>query len=142
MGGKALQIEVLDTAGSDEYEPLRESALPTCDGFLLLYSINDQKSFKALKKIHQRIMKSCNKDVSESHPRKQTSFILPFQVPIIIVGNKIDLPRSRLSITNDEGNALAQELNAFYFYEVSVRSAPALSAEYLMTPFLLPGEEQ
>ena len=38
-GTRAIPLEILDTAGQDEYSPLRETFMHTGDGFLLVYSI-------------------------------------------------------------------------------------------------------
>lgn len=43
IDGKALQVEILDTAGQDEYTPLRETFMHTGDGFMLVYSITDDQ---------------------------------------------------------------------------------------------------
>lgn len=43
VDGKALQVEILDTAGQDEYTPLRETFMHTGDGFMLVYSITDDQ---------------------------------------------------------------------------------------------------
>lgn len=57
LDGKALQIEILDTAGQHEYTPLRETFMHTGDGFLLVYSIVDDQTFEELRDIHEQIMR-------------------------------------------------------------------------------------
>ena len=65
LDGKALQIEILDTAGQHEYTPLRETFMHTGDGFLLVYSIVDDQTFEELRDIHEQIMRvHQNADVS------------------------------------------------------------------------------
>ena len=57
IDGKALQIEILDTAGQDEYTALRETFLHTGDGFLLAYSITDDQTVEELRKIREQILR-------------------------------------------------------------------------------------
>lgn len=52
-----MQIEVLDTAGQDEYTPLRETFMHTGDGFLLVYSITDDQTLEDLRQIHLQIQR-------------------------------------------------------------------------------------
>lgn len=57
IDGKALQVEILDTAGQDEYRPLRETFMHTGDGFLLVYSITDDQTFEELRGIREQILR-------------------------------------------------------------------------------------
>ena len=57
IDGKALQIEILDTAGQDEYTPLRETFMHTGDGFLLVYSIVDDQTLEDLRDIREQILR-------------------------------------------------------------------------------------
>merc|ERR1712185_121650 len=56
-GTRAIALEILDTAGQDEYSPLRETFMHTGDGFLLVYSLTDDDTYEALEAIHQQIMR-------------------------------------------------------------------------------------
>lgn len=57
IDGKALVVEILDTAGQEEYTPLRETFMHTGDGFLLVYSITDDQTLEDLKSIHEQILR-------------------------------------------------------------------------------------
>lgn len=57
VDGKALQVEILDTAGQDEYTPLRETFMHTGDGFLLVYSIVDDQTLEELREIREQILR-------------------------------------------------------------------------------------
>lgn len=106
IDGKALQVEILDTAGQDEYTPLRETFMHTGDGFLLVYSIVDDQTLEELKAIREQILR-VHRD------RK---------VPMVVIGNKVDMAKKDRAVTKEEGNALAKEFGA-EFLEVSVRFA-------------------
>jgi Ras-related protein Rap-1B len=64
IDGKALQVEILDTAGQAEYTPLRETFMHTGDGFLLIYSITDDQTLEDLREIREQILRvHTNQDV-------------------------------------------------------------------------------
>lgn len=105
IDGKALQVEILDTAGQDEYTPLRETFMHTGDGFLLVYSIVDDQTLEELKAIREQILRV--------HRDKK--------VPMVVIGNKADLAKKDRAVSKEEGKALADEFGAG-FLEVSVNS--------------------
>lgn len=103
IDGKALHVEILDTAGQDAYTPLRETFMHTGDGFLLVYSITDDQTLEELRNIREQILRV--------HRNKK--------VPIVVIGNKCDCESER-AIFADEGKALAEEFQAS-FLEVSAK---------------------
>lgn len=72
-------LDVLDTAGQEEYSAMREQYMRTGEGFLLVYSITSRQSFEEIITFQQQILRVKDKD----------SF------PIIVVGNKCDLEQER-----------------------------------------------
>jgi small GTP-binding protein len=104
VDGRALQVEILDTAGQDEYTALRETFLHTGDGFLLVYSITDDQTVEELRGIREQILRI---------PRNR-------QIPIIVVGNKVDMSATDRAVSTEEGSALAEEFGAS-FIEVSAK---------------------
>ena len=72
-------LDVLDTAGQEEYSAMREQYMRTGEGFLLVYSINNRQSFEEIKTFQQQILRVKDKDY----------------FPIIVVGNKCDLNSER-----------------------------------------------
>ena len=73
-------LDVLDTAGQEEYSAMREQYMRTGEGFLLVYSINSRQSFEEISTFQQQILRVKDKDY----------------FPIIIVGNKCDLDNERV----------------------------------------------
>jgi small GTP-binding protein len=55
--GKAVQLEILDTAGQDEYAPLRETFMHKGDGFLFVYSITDDQTFEEIRGIREQVLR-------------------------------------------------------------------------------------
>ena len=50
INNEQFEIEVLDTAGEDDYQNMLDSWINFGDGFLLVFAINDEESFKLLEK--------------------------------------------------------------------------------------------
>lgn len=72
-------LDVLDTAGQEEYSAMREQYMRTGEGFLLVYSITSRQSFEEILTFQQQILRVKDRDY----------------FPIIIVGNKCDLDAER-----------------------------------------------
>ena len=72
-------LDVLDTAGQEEYSAMREQYMRTGEGFLLVYSITSRTSFDEIPTFQQQILRVKDKDY----------------FPVIVVGNKCDLEGER-----------------------------------------------
>ena len=77
--GYQCQIEILDTAGQDDYQSMLDTWISFGEGFVLVYSIDQKDSFEVLKDRYERIKR--NKEDEKA--------------PVIIVGNKCDLEDKR-----------------------------------------------
>ncbi|XP_064397498.1 GTPase HRas-like [Halichondria panicea] len=90
-------LDILDTAGQEEFSAMREQYMHTGEGFLLVYSIIDKTSFEEIPKFYKQILRVKDK----------TDF------PMILVANKADLESERV-VTQQEGEELARELKIKY----------------------------
>ena len=72
-------LDVLDTAGQEEYSAMREQYMRTGEGFLLVYSITSRQSFEEITTFQQQILRVKDKDY----------------FPMVVVGNKCDLEGAR-----------------------------------------------
>jgi GTPase KRas protein len=97
-------LDVLDTAGQEEYSAMREQYMRTGEGFLLIYSITSRQSFEEIMTFQQQILRVKDKDY----------------FPIIVVGNKCDLEKERV-VSQQEGEALARQFGC-KFIETSAKS--------------------
>ena len=91
-------LDVLDTAGQDEYSAMREQYMRNGEGFLIVYSVTSRDSFERVKKFYDHILRVKEKS----------------SVPIVVVGTKSDLEEQR-QVTAKEGKELAKELNCKFF---------------------------
>ncbi|MCJ1413601.1 Ras GTPase [Ptychographa xylographoides] len=97
-------LDVLDTAGQEEYSAMREQYMRTGEGFLLVYSITSRQSFEEIQVFQQQILRVKDKDY----------------FPIIIVGNKCDLDGER-EVSTAEGLDMARGFGC-KFIETSAKS--------------------
>lgn len=97
-------LDVLDTAGQEEYSAMREQYMRTGEGFLLVYSITSRQSFEEIMTFQQQILRVKDKDY----------------FPIILVGNKCDLEGER-QVSREEGAQLARQYGC-KFIETSAKS--------------------
>merc|ERR1711907_242366 len=91
---KVCTLDILDTAGQDEYSTLREEYMQEGRGFVLVYSITDAESFEKMDEFKAQIEKACSKT--------------GYKVPIMLVGNKCDMSEARV-IREAQGKRKALE---------------------------------
>src|SRR5436305_10663444 len=121
-------LEVLDTAGQEEYTALRDQWIRDGEGFVLVYSISSRASFTRIQKFHhqiQRVKESSAGGSPSAYPVSplstgSTSSMGPGPVPVMLVGNKSDRVTER-EVSTQEGHALARELGC-EFVEASAKN--------------------
>jgi GTPase KRas protein len=115
-------LEVLDTAGQEEYTALRDQWIRDGEGFVLVYSISSRSSFTRIQKFHHQIQRVKESSSSpSSYPGSPLSAIAPpGHVPVMLVGNKSDRVTER-EVSTQEGHALARELGC-EFVEASAKN--------------------
>lgn len=102
---KVSILDILDTAGQEEYSAMREQYMRTGEGFLLAYSVTSRNSFDELLSYYQQIQRIKDSDY----------------IPVVVVGNKLDLENER-QVSYEDGLRLAKQLNA-PFLETSAKQA-------------------
>jgi len=90
---KPVLLDILDTAGQEEFRSMRDEWIREGDGFMLVYSITDAISFAELEDLRKEIMRAKEDKMK--------------YIPIVMVGNKSDLKDSR-TVGLDEGKQLAE----------------------------------
>ncbi|CAK7234232.1 RAS2 protein, partial [Sporothrix curviconia] len=122
IDGQACMLEVLDTAGQEEYTALRDQWIRDGEGFVLVYSISSRSSFSRIKRFHHQIQRV--KESTASSPSYPGSPLAAANsqapVPVMLVGNKSDRVTER-EVSTQEGHALARELGC-EFVEASAKN--------------------
>ena len=54
--GKLYDVEIVDTAGQEEFSSFRDSSVATGDAFLVLFAINSALSWHELKELRSKII--------------------------------------------------------------------------------------
>ncbi|XP_071211591.1 ras-related protein M-Ras-like isoform X2 [Salvelinus alpinus] len=57
IDGQWAILDVLDTAGQEEFSAMREQYMRTGDGFLIVFSVTDKASFEHVDRFHQLILR-------------------------------------------------------------------------------------
>ncbi|KJH47217.1 Ras family protein [Dictyocaulus viviparus] len=104
VDGQQCMLEILDTAGTEQFTAMRDLYMKNGQGFVLVYSITAQSTFNDLIDLREQILRV--KDTDE--------------VPMILVGNKCDLEDERV-VGKDQGQNLARQFNSTYL-EASAKS--------------------
>jgi GTPase KRas protein len=110
----ACMLEVLDTAGQEEYTALRDQWIRDGEGFVLVYSISSRSSFTRIPRFHGQILR-----VKESSATGG-NYSANNNVPIMLVGNKSDRVTER-EVSTQEGHAMARDLGC-EFVEASAKN--------------------
>lgn len=106
IDGQWVVMDVLDTAGQEEFSAMREQYMRSGRGFLLVYSVTDEQSFREARKLYRQVLRV--KDRPE--------------YPVLLVANKVDLVNQR-KISEQQGRQLADELKLPYI-ETSAKDPP------------------
>eukprot|EP01104_Vermistella_antarctica_P019428 TRINITY_DN75_c0_g1_i1.p1 TRINITY_DN75_c0_g1~~TRINITY_DN75_c0_g1_i1.p1 ORF type:complete len:207 (+),score=68.99 TRINITY_DN75_c0_g1_i1:60-623(+) len=97
-------LDILDTAGQEEYSAMRDQYMRTGQGFLCVYAITSRSSFDEITSFREQILRVKDED----------------KVPMVVVGNKSDLEEER-QVTTAEGQDLAKSFGC-PFFETSAKT--------------------
>jgi small GTP-binding protein len=104
VDGNQFMLEILDTAGTQQFTAMRDLYMKNGQGFVLAYSIIAQSTFNDIPELRDQIVRV--KDTEN--------------IPTVLVGNKCDLADQRV-ITTEQGQALATKFNC-KFIEASAKT--------------------
>jgi len=79
LDGEEVQIDILDTAGQEDYAAIRDNYFRSGEGFLCVFSITEDDSFQSTQEFREQILRVKGDN----------------NIPFILVGNKADLTNSR-----------------------------------------------
>jgi len=79
LDGEEVQIDILDTAGQEDYAAIRDNYFRAGEGFLCVFSITENESFQESQEFREHIIRVKSDE----------------SIPFILVGNKCDLTEKR-----------------------------------------------
>lgn len=90
LDGEEVQIDILDTAGQEDYAAIRDNYFRSGEGFLCVFSITDDESFQATQEFREQILRVKNDET----------------IPFLLVGNKCDLnDKRKVPLSECQGRA-------------------------------------
>jgi Ras-related protein Rap-1A/Ras-related protein Rap-1B len=104
VDGQQCMLEILDTAGTEQFLSMRDLYMKTGHGFVLVYSITTQSTINDLAELREQILRVKGED----------------KVPMVLVGNKCDLENER-AVGIEEGSSLADKFG-MSFFEASAKA--------------------
>jgi len=99
IDGDEVMLDILDTAGQEDFAALRDAWIREAEGFLLVYSITKRATFDEVITLQSRIHRI--KEESEN-------------IFMVLVGNKCDLEDQR-QVSLEEGKKLANQWKCPFF---------------------------
>ncbi|KAL0489128.1 Ras-related protein Rac [Acrasis kona] len=119
IDGHNIEVNILDTSGSDEYKQLRPMSYSGVDLFLICYSVADIKSYEKVKE--------CVAEVRQHAPNKD----------IVLVGTKTDLrdcqntmdrlrSEGLIPLYQSQGESKSAEVHAAKYYECSSKNSSSV----------------
>ena len=109
IDNKIIRIKIWDTAGQERYKSFTKCFFQKAQGIMIVYDVTSQKSFTDLQYWIESLKHNMYQDISF--------------VPIIIIGNKIDLPKRE--VTKEEAANYALE-HQFHYYETSAKTGEGI----------------
>ena len=104
VDGRQVILEILDTAGTEQFTAMRELYMKSGQGFLLVFSITSRSSLHELSELREQLVNL------KDDPN----------VPIVLVGNKSDLEADR-QVSRAAAFAVSQQWGNVPYYETSAR---------------------
>ncbi|KAJ5619378.1 hypothetical protein N7510_003362 [Penicillium lagena] len=104
VDGRQCILEILDTAGTEQFTAMREIYMKQGQGFLLVFSITSNSSLNELSELREQIIRIKDDE----------------NVPLVIVGNKSDLEDDR-AVPRARAFGLSQSWGNAPYYETSAR---------------------
>ncbi|SNX85615.1 probable RSR1 - GTP-binding protein [Melanopsichium pennsylvanicum] len=104
IDGQQCMVEILDTAGTEQFLALKELYIKSGQGFILVFSLTSLASVNELGSLREAIVRI--KDATG--------------IPLVLVGNKSDLRADR-QVPREVGTSLSKAWGNVPYYEASAR---------------------
>ncbi|RMY84338.1 hypothetical protein D0862_11439 [Hortaea werneckii] len=115
VDGRQVMLEIMDTAGTEQFTSMREFYMRDAHGFLLVFSITSMSSLEELRELREQIVQ-----IKGGDPH----------VPIVLVGNKSDLEEDR-KVSRSQAFKVSQAWGNVPYYETSARRRQNVSEVFV-----------
>jgi small GTP-binding protein len=101
-----MVLDIMDTAGTDQFTAMRDIYMQNGDAFLLVYSIDSMASFDALTPLYEQLLRVKGAPIGN--------------IPTLLIGNKCDLTAER-QVGKQQAKLLAERWKLPLPMETSAR---------------------
>ena len=105
LNGEVLKLQIWDTCGQEMYRSLVSNFYKSSALAIVVYAINDRKSFEDIDEWIDGVRKNSSSDII-----------------LFLVGNKFDVDEEERKVTYEEGEELKNKLGFSYFCEISAKT--------------------
>eukprot|EP01091_Cochliopodium_minus_P021426 TRINITY_DN979_c0_g2_i8.p1 TRINITY_DN979_c0_g2~~TRINITY_DN979_c0_g2_i8.p1 ORF type:complete len:198 (-),score=35.34 TRINITY_DN979_c0_g2_i8:38-631(-) len=113
IGEKETVLDILDTAGKEEFSAMRDQYLRNAEGMIIVYSITSRDSFDEISIFRDQVLRVKDEDF----------------FPLVLIGNKCDLEDER-EVTRKEAEEMAKSWN-IPFFETSAKMNTNVNEAFL-----------
>ena len=99
IDNETVLLDILDTAGQDEYSAMRDQYMRTGQGFILVFDVTSRATFDELAVFAEQVSRAKDANLGD--------------VPLVVVANKCDLAHLR-AVTTGEASDFAASIGAAY----------------------------
>lgn len=127
INNQDIILNILDTAGQEEFYALRDQYMRSGDGYIIVFSITSVTSFLEVNAIKEQLNIVLDSDDNTL-------------IPIILVGNKCDLEEYR-QVQSSDAQRLAEEWKVKYF-ETSAKNKTNINRIFEELVYLIEANNQ
>ena len=127
VNNQDIILNILDTAGQEEFYALRDQYMRSGDGYIIVFSITSVTSFLEVNTIKEQLNIVLDADNNTL-------------IPIILVGNKCDLEEYR-QVQSSDAQRLAEEWRVKYF-ETSAKNKTNINRIFEELVYLIEANNQ
>lgn len=127
VNNQDIILNILDTAGQEEFYALRDQYMRSGDGYIIVFSITSVTSFLEVNAIKEQLNIVLDADNNTL-------------IPIILVGNKCDLEEYR-QVQSSDAQRLAEEWKVKYF-ETSAKNKTNINRIFEELVYLIEANNQ
>lgn len=113
---KAILLDILDTAGQEEFCTMRDAYIRSGKGFIIVFSVLDNDSFSSVGEYYDNVLRAKAVD----------------SYPVVICGNKCDIPEGTSRVVGEqEALELASTFDNAPYFDTSAMSRTNIDEAFM-----------
>jgi Ras-related protein Rab-7A len=117
LDDRRVVMQIWDTAGQERFQSLGVAFYRGADCCVLMYDVNNGKSFEALENWRDEFLIQAN-------PSDPDSF------PFVVIGNKIDVEETRRAVSSKRAQAFCASKGNLPYFETSAKEATGVEQAF------------